>query len=70
LRKCSSSRKPEKGKIKIDRQNEAQEQNEEFALDHVIKHPEKRYGIIKADQIEILTLKVKDGLKWSKKSMA
>ncbi|MDU4153494.1 MAG: RHS repeat-associated core domain-containing protein, partial [Enterobacteriaceae bacterium] len=51
LRKCSSSRKPEKVKSKSTGRTRPRNKNEEFALDHVIKHLENGTVIIKADQI-------------------
>ncbi|WP_157940351.1 RHS repeat domain-containing protein [Escherichia albertii] len=51
LRKCSSSRKPVKTKSKSTGRTRPRNKNEEFALDHVMKHPENGMVIIKADQI-------------------
>ena len=63
LRKCSSSRKPEKVKSKATGRTRPRNKNEEFALDHVIKHPENGTVIIKADQIGETYFK---GKGWSK----
>ncbi|MCA6928914.1 RHS repeat-associated core domain-containing protein, partial [Pectobacterium versatile] len=51
LKKCSSSRKPEKVKSKSTGRTKTRNKNEDFALDHVKKHPENGSVIIKPEQI-------------------
>ncbi|YCI28638.1 hypothetical protein M1E08_17385 [Erwinia sp. PK3-005] len=51
LRKCSFSRKPKKVKSKSTGRTKVRNKNEEFAMDHVKKHPENGIEIIKPDQI-------------------
>jgi hypothetical protein len=58
----SSSRKFEGVKSKSMVRTKPQSKNEEFALDHVMKHPENGTVIIKADQIGDPHFK---GKKWS-----
>lgn len=63
LRKCSSSRKPEKVKSKSTGRTGPTNKNEEYALDHVMKHHENGTVIIKADRIGDPLFK---GKGWSK----
>ena len=51
LRKCSTTRKPQKVKSKSTGRTKARNKNESFAIDHVQKHPENGTVIIKPDQI-------------------
>ena len=63
LKKSSSSRKPEKVSTKSTGRTKPNNRNEEFAYDHVNKHPENGTVIISSDQINDPCFK---GKGWSK----